>query len=54
MVGRHLRQLIRGRVFSPWDIHSPEVVEAPLQLPDLLDVWRHLRARVLLVHLLDD
>ena len=54
MARSQLRQLIRDRVFVPRNIRGPEAVEAPLKLPNLFNIWCHLRARILLVHLLDD
>ena len=54
MMGSQLRQLIRDRVFVPRNVRGPEAVEAPLQLPDFLNIWCHLRARIFLVYLLDD
>ena len=54
MTGSQLSQLIRDRIFVPRNIHGPEAVEVPLKLPNLLYIWCHLWARILLVDLLDD
>ena len=54
MTGSQPRQLVRDRVFVPRNVRSPEAVEAPLKLPNLLHIWCHLWAHILLVHLLDD
>ena len=51
---RHLGQLIDDEIFAPGDVLHLDAIEAPLELAHFVQIGPHLRAPVLLRHLLDD